>query len=142
MNILVVENIHKKREPLPTMEAVYLITPSEESIKALMSDFDHPSRPMYRYAHVFFTEGKSSNLLLQNSAGNILEFHKKHKIWNIEAMSDDALKMIQAQQHIVKRYFLTCKEINIAFIPYEEQVNTRSVWWFFDLTVCAATSTN
>lgn len=50
----------KKREPLLTMDAIYLITPSEESVKALMRDFENPARPMYRYAHVFFTEGKLS----------------------------------------------------------------------------------
>lgn len=53
----VVEDIMKKREPLATMEAVYLMTPSEESVRLLMRDFENPNRPLYKGAHVFFTEG-------------------------------------------------------------------------------------
>ena len=56
--IAVVETIMKKREPLPAMEAIYLITPNEESISELKKDFASQHRTMYRAAHVYFTEGK------------------------------------------------------------------------------------
>lgn len=52
-----VEDLNKKREPIPAMEAIYLITPIEESIRALMNDFLSPSRTKYKCAHVYFTEG-------------------------------------------------------------------------------------
>lgn len=52
-----VEDLQKKREPLNTMEAIYLMTPTEESIRILIRDFDNPNCPMYKAAHVYFLEG-------------------------------------------------------------------------------------
>lgn len=57
--IPLVEDLQKRREPIPSMEAIYMMTPSEESIRILMRDFEHPNRPMYKSAHVYFTEGKN-----------------------------------------------------------------------------------
>lgn len=55
--ISVVETIEKRREPLPAMEAIYLITPTEKSVRGLMQDFQSQNRTQYRCAHVYFTEG-------------------------------------------------------------------------------------
>ena len=49
-----VETIEKRREPMPNMEAIYFITPTEESISILMSDFKKGS--LYKAAHVYVTE--------------------------------------------------------------------------------------
>ncbi|XP_015032655.2 protein ROP isoform X1 [Drosophila willistoni] len=92
--ITLVEDINKKREPLPTMDAIYLITPSDESVRALIRDFENPARPMYRYAHVFFTE----------------------------AIPPRIFEMLQSHKDICRRYVRTCKEINISFLAYEAQV--------------------
>lgn len=62
--VLVVEDLNKDREPLPTMDGLYLITPSEKSIATLIKDFSFSGKAMYRNAHVYFTEGKIFHLYL------------------------------------------------------------------------------
>ncbi|XP_031623323.1 protein ROP-like [Contarinia nasturtii] len=94
--IPLVEDLHKKREPLTSMEAIYLMTPTEESVRILLSDFESPNRSMYKAAHVFFSAVCPEELF--------------NEICKSTANTTKKIKNI--------------KEINVAFLPYESQVFT------------------
>ena len=54
VGVSVVEDIEKRREPLP-LAAVYFISPTPSSVSRLVADFD--SKPLYPSVHVFFSSG-------------------------------------------------------------------------------------
>lgn len=56
------EDLKKRREPLPGMEAVYLMVPTLDNVKLLCQDFDG-KEPRYRTAHVFFTSAPAEAAL-------------------------------------------------------------------------------
>ena len=77
---------------MPSMEACYLVSPTEATIDKLIKDFGSGGRVTYRGAHIFFSEACPEDLFN---------------------------KLCRAP---IARYIRTLKEINIAFLPYESQV--------------------
>ncbi|RIB21202.1 Sec1-like protein [Gigaspora rosea] len=52
--VTLVEQLEKTRQTYP-LEAVYIITPSQESVSKVIEDFTKQSTPLYTGAHVFLT---------------------------------------------------------------------------------------
>ncbi|KAI9025183.1 syntaxin-binding protein 2 [Phycomyces nitens] len=61
MNVMTVENIEKTRTHYPTNEAIYFLTPCQESILRLVDDFRDHKNPQYKAAHIHFTSEISTS---------------------------------------------------------------------------------
>jgi len=63
------DGAYLRRQPLRGLPAVYLLTPSLESVNRMIDDFRAPGAAKYKSAHLFFTSRVSASLMakLKNS---------------------------------------------------------------------------
>lgn len=59
--VTVVEQIEKSRQPLSDLDAVYFVSPTDQSVEMLLKDHKSQSA-LYRYSHVFFSGPLSEKL--------------------------------------------------------------------------------
>lgn len=79
--ITIVEDLSKRREPLPALDCIYLLAPTRDSIEKLIADFT--GKRMYKIAHVFFTEACPDELFNQLSKSSCSKIIKTLKEINI-----------------------------------------------------------
>ncbi|XP_028762579.1 SNARE-interacting protein KEULE [Neltuma alba] len=60
--VSLVEDIYKRRQPLPTMDAIYFIQPTRENVVMFLSDMSGRT-PLYRKAFVFFSSAVPKELV-------------------------------------------------------------------------------
>lgn len=90
--VTIVEDLTKGRQSLP-LEAIYFISPTENSVQSVIDDFKDANNPRYPNVHLFFTETCPE------------------KLFNRLANANNLAKRIRS-----------LKEIDIAYLPIEMQV--------------------
>ncbi|KAL3619389.1 STXBP unc-18 S1 [Castilleja foliolosa] len=101
----VVEDIHKRRQPLPTMDAIYFIQPTKENIVIFLSDMAGRS-PLYKKAFVFFSSSVSKELVSHiKRDGSVLSRIGALREMNLEYFAIDSQGFVTDNERALEELF-------------------------------------
>lgn len=61
--VVAIERLELSRKQFPKMHAIYFLSPTEETIEALLKDFVNPKDPQYGNVHLYFTNHVQQELV-------------------------------------------------------------------------------
>ncbi|KAJ8326195.1 syntaxin binding protein 1 [Batrachochytrium dendrobatidis] len=92
-NISVVEGLSNKRQAHPDKEAIYFISPTLDSVRAVIDDYSK-TRPPYAAAHVFTTSALSDQLFERIQHSPAINHLRTCKELNIDFFAPDSQSFI------------------------------------------------
>eukprot|EP01105_Mastigella_eilhardi_P023554 TRINITY_DN5972_c0_g1_i1.p1 TRINITY_DN5972_c0_g1~~TRINITY_DN5972_c0_g1_i1.p1 ORF type:complete len:502 (-),score=178.67 TRINITY_DN5972_c0_g1_i1:529-2004(-) len=81
-SITVVENIELARQPMPTIEAIYFVTPSPSIVDKIIADFK--AQPQYAAVHIFFSAPLSKDEMQRLARSSVFPRIKTLKELNLD----------------------------------------------------------
>jgi len=103
--VSIVENIQKKRQPLPNMTVIYFISPTPGSVSRLLNDFA-AKKPLYKKACVFFSSQlpkEELERIKQNAT--LLSRLAALKELNLEFLAVDSRGFATSEPHTLRNMF-------------------------------------
>ncbi|TPX69077.1 hypothetical protein SpCBS45565_g02765 [Spizellomyces sp. 'palustris'] len=82
-NVTLVEDLTRKRQPYPTKEAIYFISPVDACVDRFLADFDK-GKAMYAAAHIFFVAGLPDHLFEKIKTSAASAYVKTLKEMNVD----------------------------------------------------------
>jgi hypothetical protein len=121
----VVEDLNKRRQPLPALDAVYFIQPSQESVRKFMQDMSGKSA-LYKKAYVFFSSPISRDLLQAiKSDQSVLSRIAALREMNLEYLTVDTQGFITDNDEALELLFGGSNEGTRKFDKCIETIATR-----------------
>nr|AQX44190.1 SNARE-interacting protein KEULE [Apostasia odorata] len=112
--VSLVEDIYKRRQPMPSMDAIYFIQPTKENVVMFLSDMSGRS-PLYKKAFVFFSSPISRELVNHiKSDGSVLPRIGALSEMNLEYFSIDSQGFITDHERALEELFGDNAEISLA----------------------------
>ncbi|KAL8053657.1 hypothetical protein ABFX02_05G087100 [Erythranthe guttata] len=103
--VSLVEDIHKRRQPLPAMDAIYFIQPTKENIVIFLSDMSGRS-PLYKKAFVFFSSPVARELVNHvKRDGSVLSRIGALREMNLEYFAIDSQGFITDNERALEDLF-------------------------------------
>ncbi|CAI0379163.1 unnamed protein product [Linum tenue] len=103
--VSLVEDIYKRRQPLPSMDAIYFIQPTKENIVMFLSDMSGKS-PLYKKAYVFFSSPVSRDLVTHiKREGTVLPRIGALREMNLEYFAIDSQGFLTDHERALEELF-------------------------------------
>ncbi|KAL5541049.1 hypothetical protein UlMin_042622 [Ulmus minor] len=103
--VSLVEDLYKRRQPLPSMDAIYFIQPTKDNVIVFLSDMAGRS-PLYRKAFVFFSSPIPRDLVTQiKRDGTVLPRIGALREMNLEYFAIDSQGFITNNERALEELF-------------------------------------
>ncbi|KAK9927445.1 hypothetical protein M0R45_024628 [Rubus argutus] len=103
--VSLVEDIFKRRQPLPSMDAIYFLQPSKENVIMFLSDMSGRS-PLYRKAFVFFSSPIPKELVSHiKKDGTVLTRISALREMNLEYFAIDSQAFVTNNERALEELY-------------------------------------
>ncbi|KAL2477949.1 SNARE-interacting protein KEULE [Forsythia ovata] len=103
--VSLVEDLFRRRQPLPSMDAIYFIQPSKENVVMFLSDMSG-REPLYRKAYVYFSSSVPKDLIARiKNDTSVLPRIGALREMNLEYFSIDSQAFITDHERALEELF-------------------------------------